>query len=382
MIFESIMKYDLNAYAIIFLIIILSTIYMKRDVYSFSGKMFKYIIFTNIAMLVLEILSWVYDGVDGQVAWTLNYIFNILVVLVTPLIACFWASYIDHKIFNSIDRLKRRLYYIYPFAIGVAMSIINLFYPILFKISSENIYSREPFIWVNVATMYSLLFYMIIVAYKNRKIVNQNVFLGVVVFLMLPAVGAAFQISFLGLLFIWPMMALGVGVAYIYLETVGTSRDHLTNLFTRVKSDEYILDLIDRQFEFAVIMIDLDKFKELNDTFGHTEGDNVLRNFGIILMNVFNKDSLVSRFGGDEFFIITHSNSDDELKGYKKAIYDELQNPMYLNEHLKTLQFSYGYSFFKKNDVKTMDQLVVEADNQMYDDKAVNKNLKRRRSDQ
>ncbi len=54
---------------------------------------------------------------------------------------------------------------------------------------------------------------------------------------------------------------------------------------------------------------------------------------------------------------------------------------MYLNEHLKTLNFSFGYSFFKKNDVKSIDELVVEADNQMYEDKAVNKNFKRRKSD-
>ena len=54
---------------------------------------------------------------------------------------------------------------------------------------------------------------------------------------------------------------------------------------------------------------------------------------------------------------------------------------MYRNIHLPKLQFSYGYSFFEKNDVKTKDQLVVEADDQMYGDKANNKNYRRRKSD-
>ncbi|MCK5388406.1 MAG: GGDEF domain-containing protein, partial [Candidatus Izimaplasma sp.] len=223
--------------------------------------------------------------------------------------------------------------------------------------------------------------YLTVVAYKYRKVVNQNVFLGVAVFLFLPAIGAIFQMVFLGVLLIWPMFALGTVVAYIFLETVGTSRDHVTNLFTRVKTDEYLKNLVDRQNEFSVIMIDLDKFKEVNDNFGHKEGDNVLKAFGIILTNVFNKDSLVSRFGGDEFLIVTHSHTDKELLEYKKAISKELKNPTYLNEHLKSLYFSFGYSFFKKNDSKTIDELIVEADNKMYEDKAINKNFKRRKGD-
>ena len=379
--FDIFIQYDINFYTGILLFTMLGIIYLKKDVYSFSTKMFKIILITNLIMLILELLSWTFEGVDGQLAWYLNYSLNFILILATPVLACLWASYIDHKIFNSIDRIKRRHYYLYPFYIGAVMSVINIFYPILFFINDANVYSREPFIWVNVVTMYSLLIYTIIVAYKYRKVVNQNVFLGVTVFMFLPAIGAIFQMLFLGVLLIWPMFALGIIVAYIFLETVGTSRDHLTNLFTRVKSDEYLRHLIDRQSEFAVIMIDLDKFKELNDTYGHSEGDNILKGFGIILMNVFNKDSLVSRFGGDEFFIITDSHTDKELLGYKEAIYNELKNPMYLNEHLKTLNFSFGYSFFKKNDVKSIDELVVEADNQMYEDKAVNKNFKRRKSD-
>lgn len=379
--FEQFITFDINYYSALLLIVLLVTIYLKRDVYSFSSKMFKIIIITNIAMLILEIFSWTYDGVEGQLAMYLNYTFNFCLILLTPVISCFWATYIDHKIFNSLERIKRRHYYLYPFLIGVFLSVINITTPILFSISEDNVYSREPLIWINAITMYLLLLYIIALTFKNRKLVNQEVALGVTIFMILPAVGAAIQIVYLGLFLIWPMMALGVIVAYIFLETTGTSRDHLTKLFTRLKSDEYIKNLIDRQTEFAIIMIDLDNFKELNDTYGHAEGDRVLQIFGIILMNVFDKNSLVSRFGGDEFLIITNTYTEKELIEFKKLIYDELSNTIYLNEHLKSLKFSYGYSCFIKGDVKTMDHLIVEADDFMYKDKAFNKNYKRRRSD-
>ena len=173
---EQFINFDINYYAVLLLVVLLVTIYLKRDVYSYSGKLFNLIIVTDIAMLVLEILSWAFDGAEGQLALYLNHIFNFTLVLLTPLIACLWASYIDHKIFNSKERVKKRYYYMYPMLIGTILIIINFFTPVLFSISEDNVYSREPLIWVNAITMYLLLIYVIIMAYKNRKIVNRNVF--------------------------------------------------------------------------------------------------------------------------------------------------------------------------------------------------------------
>ncbi|MCK5388099.1 MAG: hypothetical protein KAJ22_02340, partial [Candidatus Izimaplasma sp.] len=127
--FDIFIRYDINIYTGILLLTMLGIIYLKKDVYSFSTKMFKVILITNLIMLVLELLSWSFEGVSGQLAWYLNYIFNFILVLLTPIIACFWASYIDHKIFNSLDRIKKRHHYLYPFYIGAVMSIINIFYP-------------------------------------------------------------------------------------------------------------------------------------------------------------------------------------------------------------------------------------------------------------
>ena len=55
---------------------------------------------------------------------------------------------------------------------------------------------------------------------------------------------------------------------------------------------------------FAVVMIDLDDYKHINDTYGHVVGDQVIRIFAKILDRLFSKDGMVSRFGGDEFLIV------------------------------------------------------------------------------
>ncbi len=380
MILERFTAIDINFYAAFFLLIVLVIIYTKKDVYSFSSNMFKYIIITNIVLLLFEGFTFFYNDIQSEFAWYMNYSFNAIVFLLTPLVGSFWAMYIDHKIYNSKERLKRRLYYLQPFLIGLVLSIVNLFFPILFSISADNVYSREPLILVNILTMYILLFYIFYLVIKNVRLLESNVISGVLLFMIFPAVGGLVQMMFYGLSTLFSFMALGVVASYIFLETVGTSKDHLTKLFTRIKTDEYIKNLMDRNLEFAMIMIDLDDFKELNDSHGHSVGDEVLKSFGIVLMNVFSRNALVSRFGGDEFLIVLLSNNDEELLDYKQYIFDELKNPIY-SKYINGLKFSYGYGFYRDGDTKTIDQLIVEADNKMYDDKAVNKNHKRRKSD-
>ncbi len=378
---EKFVMFDINFYAAFFLFTILITIYAKKDVYSYSSKMFKFIIITNIILLLFEGVTFLYNGINTEFAWYVNYIFNGVVFLLTPLVGSFWASYIDHKIFNSKDRIKKRLYYLQPFIIGVILSIFNIFYPVLYSISEVNVYSREPLISVNIATMYILLFYIFYLVIRNRKLLERNVFYGVVMFMVFPAIGGAIQMIFYGVSSLYSLMALGVVVTYIFLETVGSSKDYLTNLFTRIKSDEYIKNMMDRNLEFYVIMIDLDNFKKLNDKYGHSSGDSVLKSFGIVLQNVFTENALVSRFGGDEFLIIVSEVEEEELLEYKKLIDEELTKKEYRNKLLKDIGFSFGYSSYKLDDEKTMDQLIVEADDFMYKDKAINKNYKRRKND-
>ena len=62
----------------------------------------------------------------------------------------------------------------------------------------------------------------------------------------------------------------------------------------------------------AVLFLDIDNFKAINDTFGHLEADEVLRQIGVILQGMFRKDDIVARFGGDEFIVYMKSAADPE----------------------------------------------------------------------
>jgi len=86
-----------------------------------------------------------------------------------------WASYIDYNIFGSLERLKRRYYYLFPMIISAILIVINFFSPFIFSVSSENVYSRERFMWLLVIQNTMLLIYLWREAVKNRKNIKNEV---------------------------------------------------------------------------------------------------------------------------------------------------------------------------------------------------------------
>ena len=85
--------------------------------------------------------------------------------------------------------------------------------------------------------------------------------------------------------------------------------DFLTGLYNRRHMDEYLKTLLEDPSDLAFIYVDLDNFKNINDTLGHNAGDNVLIRTAKTLCNCFDKDFIV-RMGGDEFLIISKRHGD------------------------------------------------------------------------
>ncbi len=378
---EAVLKYDLNIYAFILLLILLLIIQLKSEVYSFRNRIFRLIVVSTMVMLVLEVLSWLLDGLPGDTNFILNWAFNTLFALFGTVVASLFASYIDFVIFESVERIKKRMYYLHPTIILTILCTINIFTPILFEIDqTTNLYSRLPLIWISITLVYILYTYILLLIFKKRKVIPNKFIIGVFIFLVLPIIGTIFQLIFYGLLLIWSSASLAVVFTYLIFETTSSSRDFNTGLYTRLRCEDYISNLINRKKRFSVIMIDLDDFKEINDTYGHTAGDKALIEFAKTITKVF-KDtkSMLARFGGDEFLIIVEGPNKGQLEYYKKDIYNILKTSE--TEYVRNLAFSFGYSICDNPETASKNDLFVEADNNMYLDKAKNKNNRRRKGD-
>jgi len=133
---------------------------------------------------------------------------------------------------------------------------------------------------------------------------------------------------------------------------------------------QYALNLCRRVERSAMLFFfDLDQFKEINDTFGHAEGDYALRKFAQILRQTFRESDVVGRLGGDEFVVLS-TNSD---LSFHEAIVARLRRT--LEQHNRfaarnyNLEFSVGVAQFDSARHDHIDQLLGEADRLMYANK-------------
>lgn len=120
---------------------------------------------------------------------------------------------------------------------------------------------------------------------------------------------------------------------------------------------------------FAVIFSDLDKFKEINDQFGHLVGDQFLREVALRLQNAVKQSDLVVRFGGDEFvFIIRHLDTPTQIHQIAERIIESLREPIHLTDHTIQARVSLGIAMQESTSGDA--QLILKhADTAMYDAK-------------
>lgn len=146
--------------------------------------------------------------------------------------------------------------------------------------------------------------------------------------------------------------------------------DHLTQLPNRQMFQETLLRSIDEsrraQKIFALVFLDLDFFKEVNDTFGHDEGDELLRQVASRLQSCVRSTDLVARLGGDEFILILHDirHPEDVAPVCEKVLHAVAQ-PYVLGSNTAQISVSAGVTFYPKDGTTGVD-LLRHADLAMY----------------
>lgn len=145
--------------------------------------------------------------------------------------------------------------------------------------------------------------------------------------------------------------------------------DSLTGVANRVQfyrmAKNFLLSLPEiAQQTVGIIFIDIDNFKEINDTYGHNIGDEVIVDVSKSLVNATRSSDLVARFGGDEFLILFSANAPQDVNLIAERI---LKNSavFQVENHLIGISLSVGISLWRGKD-ESIDELIAEADKAMY----------------
>jgi len=170
--------------------------------------------------------------------------------------------------------------------------------------------------------------------------------------------------------------AIAFANSYLYEQALSMSiTDPLTGLLNHARLDSIIEDWEktksrlrrheDQLSRVIAVFIDLDTFKEVNDNFGHMEGDRVLKALARLLENKFRSDDYLFRVGGDEFLVLIRVSATDNIEMLQQRLDRELRSIVIKSsEKNYTVTFSFGISCGHLHEIRNLIKL---ADKKMYE---------------
>lgn len=160
-----------------------------------------------------------------------------------------------------------------------------------------------------------------------------------------------------------------------YLEKLSQlNKDPLTGTLNKIAIENLVNKKLKKeQQRFALLIMDINGFKAINDHLGHYVGDRVLIEIAARLRRILKKGDAVSRFGGDEYIVILDNlQNDDSLDETVQEMIEEIAKPMKIDEHSLEVIISIGYAIFP-NEATHYKDLYQAADKKMYECKKLSK---------
>lgn len=143
--------------------------------------------------------------------------------------------------------------------------------------------------------------------------------------------------------------------------------DTLTGLKNRRGLEHILPRMVSDCTQFGLMQVDLDFFKQVNDTRGHAAGDAVLQHVARVLVESSRDEDCVARVGGDEFVLVFHGTTDLKILGrIATRIIAEVEKPVPFQDTICKVSASVGISVYDGSHDTDMDQLLAEADTALY----------------
>lgn len=144
--------------------------------------------------------------------------------------------------------------------------------------------------------------------------------------------------------------------------------DSLTGLYSRkpfIEDFNAMLDTCESCRDLSVMILDLDHFKSVNDTYGHQAGDAVMTKVGQLLRSIVREGDLVARFGGEEFVIVMCNIGKKDISSRAEAIRSLLDSSIDYDN--KTIAFSTSIGCYHTESLQhELDEILRHADEQLY----------------
>ena len=361
----------------IFAILVLAAIlfYSPVRLLNQEQRIFQALLLVTILAILLDIATWAADGAIIRSAQIWNYIFNDLYWAVALFPCYIGMLYCLFQISAEAFR-KWKIIAAIPLFYGFFMILLNHWTGWIFTISPDGTYQRGPFFlavgsisYLHMGISAFLMFWQSLhVSNGERTKYRMLAF-----FMIFPFLGSLLQVLVYGVSTIWPSITLTILMCSLFIQNGNATTDSLTHLNNRGRFDAYAdwkwNSLVDGE-SFWLIIMDIDRFKKINDTYGHAEGDRALiRCAGALRSVMSKKGGFLARIGGDEFAVILCNVDEAYVADFIQRAQSAVHSACGQNSPGYQLCVSAGYAGTAGRADRDFARLFSAADEMMYQTK-------------
>ena len=349
-----------NGIGIALTMLVIYSSHMARKRKDLDSRMLTVMLVVLSSCCLMEMISFLVDGNPSLFGRITAWISNMWIYLANPSFAVFWLLYTDYHLHRKVRRLTT-VYRPQLILLAVCWVVIlgNLFGQYLFTFDENNIYARQPASYVFFVLPVLILLNSALEVHRYRKCHRNAIFFPIWIFLAPLFIGIILQTLIYGVSLGWCTTAIGLAALYMSMQNELAYRDALTGVYNR----HYIDLVLGSWTGRSGIMADLDYFKEINDHYGHSQGDEALRDTATILLESGPEGSVVIRFAGDEFIMLLPSDREDQIRKAEEKILEAVAEFNRAAHRPYRISLSMGHAVYNQ---PTEDQFLEAIDHAMY----------------
>ena len=285
-------------------------------------------------LLGFDALSWYFHANADETAYYMVRISNFSVFCINYIFMSFFATYVWLTVSKNQHRKPAALHTVYALSvIGILLLIITQFTGLFYYFDDHNLYHRGNFYLLSQAIAVSGIALCLFMLISYRKNLDRITFLSVMSFSVLPVLATIYQALAYG--FSLQCLAIVISTQIMFvMDTVEMNmrfhsqqaayekaryeaeHDGMTGLLNKeagYKRMRKYFDRMDSHDEAMLMFVDIDDFKTINDTYGHTVGDFWIREVASQLRHIYWQDDIICRYGGDEFIALIRNTASEQV---------------------------------------------------------------------
>lgn len=364
---------DLFVFSGIILAAIIAHTFASNEVLPLSSEYRTKLALSIMAVMAIDLVARLDLKLAPETLRAAKYALNSAYFLLQPLPVSLGLMYLFSLFREKRFTYGERALFLLPFFAGAALVAANCFTGLVFTIDGNNAYRRGPGVFLYAAINYSYIVPAFALVMRHRDIIKRRTLLTVLAYTIIPCAGSLAQLICYGIVTTWPTYALAILIAYIFLESRRSDRDYLTGVLNRQSFDTRVYKRMARAKHlgpFALVIVDIDRFKTINDAFGHDKGDEILQvASGILSHSIAGTDTL-ARYGGDEFIMLIETSDEQVVHGIIRRFDANIEEWSRRDPAGFALSLSAGFALYNPLKHASYKELFKEADAALFSRKA------------